>query len=128
MGNAIVDTITQPDTCMVMQYGCVPVCLMFKHGPVWSADAVLAKLKARDLWAHGGADKVADMIEADEATEEAQRAAAKREELWHLSGDAWRSYKARTGQSVINTGGHSPNGAAKSNSSSSSTATGVIPA
>ena len=28
-GNAIADTITQPDTLMCMHYGCVPVCLMF---------------------------------------------------------------------------------------------------
>ena len=55
-GNAIADTITQPDTLMCMLYGCVPVCLMFKHGPQWAVDGVLAKLKARDLWAAGGAD------------------------------------------------------------------------
>ncbi len=123
-GNAIADTITQPDTVMVMKHGCVPVCYMYKHGPVWNADTVLRSLRARDLWAHGGADKVADQLEADELAEEKKRADAKREELWHLSGDAWRSYKARTGQSVINTGGRSQDGAAKSNSSSRSTATG----
>ena len=52
-GNAIADTITQPDTKMCMQYGCVPVCLMFQHGSQWNADTVLNKLKARDLWAAG---------------------------------------------------------------------------
>jgi len=42
--NAIVSTITQPDTLMCLHYGCVPVCLLFKHGPQWDAEPVIAKL------------------------------------------------------------------------------------
>ena len=120
--NAIVETITQPDTIMVMQHGCVPICLMYKHGPQWKVEGVLASLRARDLWRQGGADKVADALEQEEDRTVEDRRQAKREELWHLSGDAWRSYQARTGQSVA---GHSRLGAANPNSSSSSTATGV---
>ena len=125
-GNAIADTITQPDTLMCMHYGCVPVCLMFKHGPQWAVDGVLAKLRARDLWAAGGADKAADQLEADEAKEESDRREVKRDELRGLSREAYRSYKMRTGQRVVSAG-HSRPGAAKSNSSSSSTAaTGIV--
>lgn len=124
-GNAIAATITQPDTRMCMQYGCVPVCLMFKHGPQWNVDTVLRKLQARDLWAAGGADKAADQLEADEALEVKQRDAAKREELMALGRDAYRSYKMRTGQRVVSAG-HSRPGAAKSNSPSSSTPTGIV--
>lgn len=125
-GNALHDTITQPDTLMCMQYGCVPICLMFKHGPQWSVDSVLAKLKARDLWAAGGADKAADQLEADEAEEKRQRDAAKRDELLGLGREAYRSYKMRTGQRIVSAG-HSRPGAAKLNSPSSSTAaTGIV--
>ena len=125
-GNAIADTITQPDTKMCMHYGCVPVCLMFKHGSQWQVDGVLAKLKARDLWAAGGADKAADQLEADEAKEESDRREAKKDELRGLSREAYRSYKMRTGGRIVSAG-HSRPGAAKSNSPSSSTAaTGIV--
>lgn len=125
-GNAIADTITQPDTLMCMRYGCVPVCLMFKHGPQWAVDGVLAKLRARDLWAAGGADKAADQLEADEAEEKRKRDADKRDELLGLGREAYRSYKMRTGGRIVSAG-HSRPGAAKSNSSSSSTAaTGIV--
>jgi hypothetical protein len=117
-GNAIAQTITQPDTKMVMAHGCVPVCLMFKHGPVWKVEGILASLRARDIWRHGGADQVADDLEAAEAKEVADRREAKREELWHLSGEAYRSYQARTGQSTLKTVGRA----------SSSTPTGGVTA
>jgi hypothetical protein len=125
-GNAIADTITQPDTLMCMRYGCVPVCLMFKHGPQWSVDGVLAKLRARDLWAAGGAEKAADQLEADEAAAKAKQDADKRDELMGLGREAYRSYKMRTGQRVVSAG-HSRPGAANTNSPSNSTAaTGII--
>lgn len=125
-GNAVADTITQPDTVMCMKYGCVPVCLMFQHGSQWNADTVLNKLKARDLWAHGGGDKAADILEAEEAKEKATRDAAKRDELMGLSREAYRSYKMRTGGRIVSAG-HSRPGAANPNSPSSSTAaTGIV--
>jgi hypothetical protein len=123
--NAIAETITQPDTKMCMPYGCVPVCLMFKHGPIWNVDTVLNSLKARDLWAVGGGDKAADILEEQEAKEKSDRDAAKRDELLALGRDAYKSYKMRTGQRVVSAG-HSRSGAAKPNSPSSSTPTGIV--
>ena len=95
---AIVDTITQPDTKMCLLYGLVPVCLMFKTGPSWNPDPIIAKLKARDMWAHGGAEKVADLLEVQEEGERQKVRKDIRDDLWNRSGDAWRSYQARTGQ------------------------------
>ena len=97
---AAVDSTTQPDTKMCMLHGLIPVCLMFKHGPTWSAEIILAKLRARDLWAHGGPDKVANLLEEQEAAEKAKIQADIRADMWDRSGDAWRSYQARTGQRV----------------------------
>jgi hypothetical protein len=67
----------------------------------WSPDPLIRTLKARDLWEHGGADKVADMLEAQEDTAKAANAQAIRDDLYNRSGDAWRSYQARTGASNI---------------------------
>lgn len=96
-----IDMYTQPDTKMCIQHGCVPVCLMFKTGPTWNVDTVLQSLKARDIWAHGGADKVADMLEQQENDAKAATLAEASADVWNRSGDAWRSYQARTGQSTI---------------------------
>ncbi len=95
---AIQGSIQQPDTLMCLHYGVVPVCLMFKTGPSWSPDGLLRDLAARDLWAHGGADKVADMLEEQEAAEKEKIRQATRDDIWNRSGAAWESYKARTGQ------------------------------
>lgn len=93
---------TKADTKMCILNGAVPVCMVFK--PVngsWSPDPLIQTLKARDLWAHGGAEKVADMLEAQEAAEKAATQKAIRDDLYNRSGDGWRSYQARTGQSTI---------------------------
>jgi hypothetical protein len=121
---AQVDATTQPDTLLCMAHGLIPVCLMYQFGDRWNADTVLVKLKSRDLWAHGGADKVADMLEAQEADEKTKRDKTVRDEIWDRSGDAWRSYQARTGQRVINSGPSQPGAATKG--SSSRTATGSV--
>ena len=94
---AIENTITQPDTVMCFNYGVVPVCLMFKTGPTWDVDALLRSLAARDMWAHGGPDKVADMLEAQEEAAKKKIQAEIRADLYNRSGAAWQSYKARVG-------------------------------
>jgi len=120
---AIDETITQPDTRMCFKYGLVPVCLMFKHGPIWNADTILQRLAARDTWAHGGGEALATALDREEADARARDKEALRDKFRHLSREAYRSYKQRTGQRTI-VPGPSRHGAAIT-SSSSSTATGV---
>lgn len=119
-----VDEQTQPDTKMCMLHGLIPVCLMYQHGTVWNPDAILVKLKARDLWALGGADAVADQLEADEAAEKAKLAADIRDDQWNRSGLAYDLYKRRTGQRITSAGPSQPGAATKG--SSSSTPTGLV--
>ncbi len=88
------------DTRMAIINGAVPVCMVMK--PIsgsWSPDPLIRTLMARDLWAHGGADKVADMLEAQEDAEKAALKASIRDDMWNRAGAQWRSYQARTGQS-----------------------------
>jgi len=120
---AMEKTITQPDTKMCWQYGLVPVCLMFKHGPVWNPDTVLNSLKARDTWAQGGGDALADKLEAEEAQEKIDRKKALKDRFDALGREAWKSLQYRTGQRTT-VPGPSRSGAA-TKGSSSSTATGI---
>jgi hypothetical protein len=98
---ALESTIVQPDTKMCLLYDLVPVSLMYKTGASWNPDPVIASLAARDMWAAGGPDKVADMLEAQEEQEKERIRAATRDDLYNRSGDAWRSYQHRTGQSNV---------------------------
>jgi hypothetical protein len=77
------------------------VCAVFQAGISWNPDQIIARLKARDIRANGGADKVADQLEAQEAADEAATKKAIRDDLWNRSGDGWRTYQARTGASSI---------------------------
>jgi hypothetical protein len=95
---ALHSVLTNPDTKIALSHGLVPVSLIFRTGSTWSIDNIIADLKSRDIWAQGGADKVADNLEAAEAKEEAAKKAAIRDDMYNRSGDAWRSYQARTGQ------------------------------
>lgn len=125
---ALLDTIDQPDTKMVMAYDCVPVTLLYQIGTTWNIDPVLAKLKARDIWEAGGAEKFATkMDEADKAREDAIKK-ANRTDMYERSGDAWRSYQARTGQRVAYRGGGARTERRKvtSSSSGSTAGSGVI--
>src|ERR1700674_4410629 len=71
---ALVATATQPDTKLCLLRGLVPVTLIYRTGVTWSIDNIIAQLKARDLWAAGGAEKAADLLEAqDTAAEDAQK-------------------------------------------------------
>jgi len=104
--DAAIDGIsTQPDTKMCVKYGCVPVCLMYKTGTSWNPDPIIRSLQARDMWAHGGPEKVADLLEAQEAAAKVKQQKATRDDMWNRSGDAWRSYQHRTGQTSIQSRG-----------------------
>lgn len=95
---ALEATIDQKDTKTCLRFGLVPVSLIYRTGVTWSIDNIIADLKARDIWAAGGAEKFTDKLDAaDESRKKATRAAI-RDDMWHRSGDAWRSYQARTGQ------------------------------
>jgi hypothetical protein len=98
---ALIDSIDQLDTKMCLLHGLVPVCLMYKVGASWDPDPLLRTLAARDLWAMGGAEKVADMLEAQEAADKAKISKDIKDDLYNRSGDAWRSYQARTGASNL---------------------------
>jgi len=95
---------TQADTRMCMNYGLVPVSLIFRTGVTWSIDNIIASLKSRDIWAHGGGERVANMMDLNEATIESRRQAGVRDDMWMRSGQAWESYKRRTGQRVSSSG------------------------
>lgn len=116
-------TITQPDTKMCFQYGLVPVTLLYKHGPVWNVDTVIASLKARDTWTQGGGNALADKLEAEEAQTKVDRDAALKDRFRALSREAWKSLQYRTGQRTTVPGPSRSGAAIKS--SSSSTATGI---
>ena len=119
---ALLDTCDQPDTKMCMLYDLVPVCLIHKTGSSWNPDPVIRSLQARDLWAHGGADKVSDMLEEQEAAEKKKIQAETRDDLWNRSGDAYRSYKHRTGQTTIRSKDfHKPRQKRRTNQTASST-------
>lgn len=107
---AIEDTIDQPDTKRCLANGLVPVTMIFRTGVTWSIDNIIASLKARDIWAHGGADKAADALDAADARKQKQTKDAIRDDIDHRSRDAWKSYQARTGQRTRPTlGGNLPN-------------------
>jgi hypothetical protein len=95
---AIDSTLTHPDTKAALARGLVPVTLIFRTGTTWSIDNILASLRARDVWAHGGPDKFADTLDAADERDKQKIKADIRDDMWTRSGDAWRSYQARTGQ------------------------------
>ena len=102
--HALLDTVVQPDTRMCILNNVTPVCMLKKQGLTWDVDGVISTLRRRDIWAAGGGDAAADLLDAaDEREREAQRAAT-RDDLYNRSGDAWRSYQARTGQRSIRFG------------------------
>lgn len=99
---AVGGVYTKADTKMCILNGAVPVCMVFKPmSGSWNPDPLIRTLMARDIWAHGGADKVADMLEAQEDAAKAAILEQSRKEIYDRSGDGWRSYQARTGQSTI---------------------------
>lgn len=122
---AIADVSKQQDTVMCLHYGLVPVTMIYQIGTVWNIDPILRSLKARDIWAHGGADKAADLLDAADARKEKGIKNDIRDDMWNRSGDAWRSYQARTGQRSRPTVGLQPtsqSGTAKVTGASGSTA------
>lgn len=124
---AIVDTCGQPDTVACLQHGLVPVTMILRTGGGWSIDNILESLRRRDLWRFKNSDAAADQLDQRDENEQKRVRQQTRETMWNLSGDAWRSYQARTGASSIKFNDRHPSksgtGAPTTNSSSSSTVT-----
>lgn len=62
------------------------------------SETVFAQLKESDMWARGGADKVIEEVESKEAAAADRSFRSWLDDIDHRARDAWRSYKARTGQ------------------------------
>jgi hypothetical protein len=96
---ALAQVVDQPDTKFCLTNGLVPVTMIYRYSMAsWSIDNIIQSLKARDIWAHGGGEKVADLLDNSEAAQAAKARKENRDDMWNRSGDAWRSYQARTGQ------------------------------
>lgn len=89
----------QPDTKFCLERRMLPVSLIYRHNAVsWSIDNLLADLRSRDIWAAGGGDAYADQADAADDAATAKVKAGIKDDFYNRSGDAWRSYQARTGQ------------------------------
>lgn len=99
-----------PDTKFCVMRHLLPVSLIFRHNATsWSIDNIIAELKRRDIWSAGGGDSYADQADAADTAAEASKKAAIRDDMNNRSGDAWRSYQARTGQRSKTHYGHRSN-------------------
>jgi len=118
-GASIVDD--QNDTAMFVRHDLVPV-TWIQSTDGWSTGFlryVLGELAARDTWAVEGQPLTEDLIrkalfeggskygvQLDERDAADRRAIdrAVRDDVYHATGDAWRSLQARTGERVLNAG------------------------
>jgi hypothetical protein len=62
------------------------------------ADAIIADLRDRDMWADGGVDAYIARVEAKEEQTRLDQRKKFLDDVDHRASDAYRSYKARTGQ------------------------------
>lgn len=105
MDKALAATIDQPDTKLCLSRCLVPVTMVYRHkSGAWQIDNIIASLKARDIWAHGGAEKAADTLDKKEEAQRARDHQATRDDMYARSGQAWESYQRRTGQRVSSPG------------------------
>ncbi len=123
---AMAETITQPDTKFCLTHGLVPVTLITRTGVTWSIDNIIASLKARDIWEHGGAEKTADLVDAEDASNEVANQRKTRDDMWMRSGQAWESYQRRTGQRVSSPGMSSERHVPTTSSSGSTARSGLV--
>jgi hypothetical protein len=86
-----------PDSVFMDEMGLIPVISFAHTGQTWASGTMLTWLKANDIWARGGAEKVIKALEESDVQAEADRKRKIRDDMDHRSRDAWRSYNARTG-------------------------------
>lgn len=84
------------DTKMLASYGLIPVTTIIATAN-WSNPLMFETLRNRAPWRMGGADKVADMLDAQEKKEELDIRAKTDEHLSYLSKDAWNLYGKKIG-------------------------------
>lgn len=127
MDKALEDAITQPDTKLCLSRGLVPVTMIYRYSQKsWSIDNIIASLAARDIWAHGGGEAMADKVDAAEAKADATRRKDLRDDMWMRSGAAYESYKRRTGQRVSSPGMGSERHVPTAGSSGSTGGSGLV--
>ena len=118
-GEAIIDD--QNDTAMFVRYDLVPVTWIASTDG-WSEGFltyVVGELAARDTWAveggpltedgvkkamFEGGSKYGEMLDEHDAAERRGIDREVRDDVYHATGDAWRSLQARTGERVLNAG------------------------
>lgn len=89
----------EADTAMMHTHGLVPVTTIVRFGGsnFWDAESVIQKLKDRDIWEHGGAEKVAELMDAAEAADRQRLLESTRDNMRQRAKDGWNSLQARTG-------------------------------
>lgn len=96
---------SHPDTRIAIRLGAVPITTVFPWA-ITSAK-ILRDLRRRDLWAHGKTpDELIKSMEEGEQREQERQARRDSQELDHVSGEAFRSLKIRTGQAVFSNDKH----------------------
>lgn len=123
---AMEETITQPDTKLCLSRNLVPVSLIFRTGTSWSIDNIIATLKSRDIWAAGGGEQAAKILEDRDAADKESQRRATRDDFYMRSGQAWESYQRRTGQRVTSPGMGSERHVPTSRSSGSTPLSGLV--
>jgi len=124
---ALADTVGQPDTRYCLLHGLVPVCMIYRaSGGGWSIDNIIASLKRRDIWAHGGGEQTADSEDQADNAERDRASTQTRNDMWDRSGQAWDSYRRRTGQRVSSPGMGSERHAPTAGSSGSTAGSGSV--
>lgn len=86
----------ESDTKMLARYGLVPVTTILATAN-WSNPYLFENLRQRAPWRLGGAEKVNQMLEAQDQQDELDKRAKIDEHLTYLGKDAWRLYGKKIG-------------------------------
>lgn len=98
------DFSPSPDTITMSAFHLVPVTTVLSGpGGMWTSYTFI-ELAERDVWRHGGADKVADRLEAREAAQRAKDRDNAIGEVDQMAHAMYHSYSRRTGSRVSNSG------------------------
>lgn len=86
----------ESDTRMLASYNLVPVTSILPTAN-WSNPYLFVELANRAPWRHGGAEKVADMLDARDDADRARTQHGVDEHLTYLGRDAWKLYNKKIG-------------------------------